>query len=321
MSKKILVLLVFSSLVIHLAAQEVHRFKPKAGHQTYAVREPVLRIHPGDRIETNTLYSDFFTDKDGPWPGEVGPVYIDGATPEDTLVVKILKIHPNIATGRSGTSTTYGVLTATELTPLLHEPVPFKRYVWKIDAEAMTAVLDLPNSKTPSIEVELKPMLGRLATAPPGDQAIPGGVPYNFGGNMDTSEACEGATVYLPVFHEGAYFYFGDVHALQGDGEIAGSGIETSADVAFEIDLVKNKKISWPRIENDEFIMVAGSTRPLIDAFRIAHVELVKWLEADYGFDRWEALQVISQIGSAQVANVVDPNFTVVAKFPKAFLR
>lgn len=138
---------------------------------------------------------------------------------------------------------------------------------------------------------------------------------------MDTSEACEGATVYLPVFHEGAYFYFGDVHALQGDGEIAGSGIETSADVAFEIDLVKNKKISWPRIENDEFIMVAGSTRPLIDAFRIAHVELVNWLEADYGFDRWEALQVISQIGSAQVANVVDPNFTVVAKFPKAFLR
>lgn len=103
---------------------------------------------------------------------------------------------------------------------------------------------------------------------------------------MDTTEVREGATVYLPIFHEGAYFYFGDVHALQGDGEITGSGIETSADVVMQIDLIKNYKIAWPRIENENFIMVAGSIRPLIDAFRIAHVEMVKWLESDYGFDR-----------------------------------
>lgn len=191
---------------------EVHRFKPSQGHQTYAVRDPVLRISAGDTIETNTLYSDFFTEKDGPWPGEVGPIYINGATPEDTLVIKILKIRPNIATGRSGTSTTYGSLTATEMTPMLHEPVPKKLHIWKIDGRRMTATLDLPGSRVKMIEVRLKPMLGRLATAPPGDQAIPGGVPSFFGGNMDTSEACVGATVYLPIFHEGAYFYFGDVH-------------------------------------------------------------------------------------------------------------
>jgi acetamidase/formamidase len=193
-------------------------------------------------------------------------------------------------------------------------------HIWRIDGKRMTAELDLPGSRIKQIEVKLKPMLGRLATAPPGDQAIPGGVPSFFGGNMDTSEACEGATVYLPVFHEGAYFYFGDVHGLQGDGEIIGSGIETSADVAFRIELLKGKKIAWPRLENGDFIMVAGSARPLLDAFRIAHVEMVKWLEAEYGFDRWEALQVLSQVGSAQVANVVDPNFTVVAKFPKKYL-
>ncbi len=299
---------------------ETHRFKPTMGCQTYAVREPVLRIRPGDTIETNTLYSDFFTEKNGPWPGEVGPIYVEGATPEDTLVIKILKIRPNIATGRSGTSTTYGSLTATEATPMLHEPVPEKVQVWKIDGKKMTATFDLPGSRMKRIEVRLKPMLGRLATAPPGDQAIPGGVPSNFGGNLDTSEACEGAIVYLPIFHEGAYFYFGDVHALQGDGEIIGAGIETSADVAFEISVLKGKKIAWPRLENDDFIMVAGSVRPLIDAFRIAHVEMVKWLETEFGFDRWEGLQVLSQVGSAQVANVVDPNFTVVAKFPKKYL-
>jgi acetamidase/formamidase len=303
------------------SAPQIHRFKPVAGVQTYAVREPVLRIQPGDILETNTLYSDFFTAQDGPWPGEVGPIYVEGATPDDTLVVKIIKIRPNIATGRSGTSTVYASLTATETTPMLHEPVPDRIYIWKIDPASLTASLELSRSSTREIKVQLQPMLGRLATAPPGDQAIPGGVPYNFGGNMDTSEAREGAVVYLPIFHEGAYFYFGDVHALQGDGEITGSGIETSADVVLQLDLIKNKKIAWPRLENDDFIMVAGSVRPLIDAFRIAHVEMVKWLEAEFGFDRWEALQVLSQVGSAQVANVVDPNYTVVAKFPKKHLK
>ena len=303
------------------ACAETHRFKPTKGYQTYAVREPVLRVRPGDIIETSTLYSDYYAGKNGPWPGEVGPIYIEGATADDTLVIKILKIRPNIPTGRSGTSTTYGSLTATNTIPMLHDPVPPRMYVWKIDAAAMTASLELPNSRMREIRVPLIPMLGRIATAPPGDQAISGGVPFNFGGNLDASDVREGATVYLPIFHEGACFYFGDVHALQGDGEIIGSGIETTADVTLQLDLVKGKKIDWPRLENEEYIMVAGSVRPLLDAFRIAHVEMVRWLESEYGFDRWEALQVISQVGSARVANVVDPNYTVVAKFPKKFLK
>lgn len=299
---------------------EVVRLKPKTGWQTYAVRKPVLTVKPGDTIESQTLYSDFFTAKDGPWPGEVGPVFVRGAAPGDTLVVRILKIRPNIPTGRSGTSTTYASLTATDTTPMLHEPVPAKMFIWRIDAERMQATLDLPGSRMKAITVALDPMLGRLATAPPGDQAIPGGVPSTFGGNMDTPETRAGATVYLPVYHEGAYFYFGDVHALQGHGEITGSGIETSADVTLQLDVIKGQTIAWPRLENDDWIMVAGSARPLLDAFRIAHVEMVKWLESEYGFERWEALQVLSQVGEAQVANVVDPNYTVIAKFPKKHL-
>ena len=320
MKLKAFIICVLSICFISSVSAEVHKFKATKGCKTYAVREPILRIKPGDILETNTLYSDFFTEKDGPWPGEVGPIYVEGASPDDTLVIKIIKIRPNIATGRSGTSTVYGSLTATTTTPMLHDSVPAKMYIWNIDAENMTATLDLPKSRMKKIQVKLIPMLGRLATAPPGDQAIPGGVPYNFGGNMDTSYAREGAIAYLPIFHEGAYFYFGDVHALQGDGEITGSGIETSADVSLQISLIKDKKIDWPRLENEEYIMVAGSVRPLMDAFRIAHVEMVKWLESEYNFDRWEALQVLSQLGSAQVANVVDPNYTVIAKFPKKYL-
>jgi amidase len=85
--------------------------------------------------------------------------------------------------------------------------------------------------------------------------------------------------------------------------------------------VIKGQKIAWPRIEDDTHIMVAGSIRPLVDAFRIAHVELIQWLVDDYGFDKMEAYQVASQVGVVRVANVVDPHYTVIAKFPKSLLR
>ncbi len=184
----------------------------------------------------------------------------------------------------------------------------------------MTATTELPDSRMRQVTIDLRPMLGRLAVAPRGAEAFGGLWPGDFGGNMDAPEIREGATVYLPIFHDGAYFYFGDGHARQGHGEVAGTGLETSMDVILEIDLIKGKTIDWPRIENDEYIMVAGSARPLIDAFRLAHVELIEWLEEEYGFGRWDAYELLGQVGESSVANIVDPVYTVVAKFPKRFL-
>ena len=320
-------LVLSTALVVMLAGSalaETHRLAPPvAGAQTYAVREPVLRVKPGDIVESSTIFGDFYTAETGGggYPGEVGPIYIEGATLEDTLVVRIQRIALNIETGRSGAGGRgYAVLTPTTSTPMLTEPIPSSRYIWRIDREHLTATVDLPNSQMKRIEVALDPMLGRLAVAPRGDQAIQGGAPGNWGGNMDSQDAREGTTVYLPIFHEGAYFYFGDVHALQGDGEITGMGIESVADVTLQFDVIKGQRIAWPRYEDDEYIMVAGSVRPLMDAFRIAHVEMIQWLESEYGFDRWDALQPLSQVGVARIANVVDPNFTVMAKFPKKYL-
>ena len=91
-------------------------------------------------------------------------------------------------------------------------------------------------------------------------------------------------------------------------------------EVTVQVDIIKQKMIHWPRFEDDEFIMVAASTRPVIDAFRSAHVELINWLVSDYGFERWEALQLVSQVGTSRIGNVVDPKYTVVAKFPKKYL-
>lgn len=299
------------------------RFAPRAGVQTFAVREPVLRVKPGDTVESSTFSQpgDYYEKAGGPWPGEVGPFYIEGATPNDTLVVKILKVRPNRDTAVSAVNPN-GIsgVAADNRTRMLNPPLPAKRYVWTLDRQRGVGILDIPDSASKRIELPLKPMLGRLAVAPRGQEAFGGLWPGDFGGNMDSSDAVEGTTVYLPVFHEGAYFYFGDGHALQGDGEIVGSGLETTMDVTLQFDLIKGRRIAWPRFEDAEYIMVAGSARPLIDAFRIAQVELIDWLVADYGFDRMDAYQIVSQAGVTRVANVVDPNHTVMAKFPKKAL-
>lgn len=298
-------------------------FTPTKGVSTFAVREPVLRVKPGDTVESRTfsLPGDYYDRQGGPWPGEVGPFYIEGATTSDTLVVRILKVRPNRPTAVSQLNPNgISAVAADARTRMLNEPLPARRFVWRIDPAMMTGTLDLPNSSSGQLVVPLEPMLGRLAVAPAGEEAFGGLWPGNFGGNMDTSDAREGTTVYLPIFHDGAYFYFGDGHALQGDGEICGSGLETTMDVTLQFDLIKGRKIGWPRMEDAEHIMVAGSGRPLVDAFRIAHVELIDWLVSEYGFEKLEAYQVLSQVGRTRVANVVDPNYTVMAKFPKRLL-
>jgi acetamidase/formamidase len=325
-------ILLFATAVLPLAlgparasAQpRTHHFTPTAGVPTFAVRPPVLTITPGDTVETRTFTrpGDYYDPaKAGPWPGEVGPFHIEGAEPGDTLVVRILKLSPNqdvaisnvVPNGISGVA-------ADSRTRMLNEPLPGRRFVWRLDRGRMMGLLDLPGSALEKVEVPLRPMLGRVAVAPAGEEAWGGLWPGDFGGNLDASDVAAGATVYLPVFHPGALFYFGDFHALQGDGEIAGSGLESTADVTFQFDLVKKQRIRWPRIENGGHIMVAGSARPLIDALRIAYVELIDWMVAEYGFDRMEAYQLASQAGVVRVANVVDPNYTVVAKFPKSLL-
>jgi acetamidase/formamidase len=218
------------------------------------------------------------------------------------------------------TGTGISAVTGDSRTRMLNDPLPPRRFVWRLDRQRMVGILDLPNSAAKRVELPLSPMLGRVAVAPAGEEAFGGLWPGDFGGNMDAADVRQGTTVYLPVFHEGAYFYFGDFHALQGDGEVAGSGLESTADVTFQFELQKGRRIRWPRLEDDTHIMVAGSVRPLSDALRIAYVELIEWLVADYGFDKLDAFQVASQAGVVRVANMVDPNYTVVAKFPKSAL-
>lgn len=307
-------------LLLLIAVQDTVRFTPTIGHPTFAVREPVLRVKPGTVLISNTMHGAYYTEQGGAFPGEVGPIHVEGATTNDILVVRILRVRPNTDLAAARLYSDFGGLATDSRVRLLNEPIPARRYLWRLDRERMTGTTTLPDSRLATVTVDLQPMLGRVAVAPRGAEAFSGLWPGDFGGNMDAPEVREGTTVYLPIFHDGALFYFGDGHARQGEGEVAGTGLETSMDVVLQLDLIKGRTIDWPRLEDKDYVMVAGSGRPLIDAFRLAHVELIEWLVEEWGFGKWDAYALVGQVGENTVANVVDPAYTVVAKFPKRFL-
>ncbi len=302
------------------SAQDTVRFTPRVAQPTFAVREPVLRVRPGTVLISKTNFGAYYTEAGGAFPGEVGPIFVEGATTKDMLKIDIIKVRPNHSIAASQVYSDFGGLASDDRVRMLNEPITPRRYLWRLDTTRMVGVTEMPKSRVGRMEIDLKPMLGRVAVAPRGEEAFAGLWPGDFGGNMDASEIREGTTVYLPIFHDGAYFYFGDGHARQGEGEVAGTGLETSMDVVLKIDVVKGREIDWPRLVDADYIMVAGSGRPLIDAFRLAHIELIEWLEAEYGFDRTDAYTLLGQVGESSVANIVDPAYTVVAKIAKRYL-
>lgn len=307
------------ALVALFASQDTVRFTPTVAQPTFAVREPVLRVKPGTVLISRTNHGPYYTEAGGAFPGEVGPVFVEGATTSDMLKVEIIRVRPNTGLAAAQVYANFGGLASDSKVRMLNDPITPRRYLWRLDTVRMTGSTEMPASKR-RMEIDLKPMLGRVAVAPRGEEAFAGLWPGDFGGNMDVPEVREGTTVYLPIFHDGAYFYFGDGHARQGEGEVAGTGLETSMDVVLKIDVVKGKTIDWPRLEDADYIMVAGSGRPLIDAFRLAHIELIEWME-EYGFEKVDAYALLSQVAESTVANIVDPAYTVVAKIRKRYLR
>jgi len=315
-----------------------HRFKPSKYYYTFGPNDPALRVKPGDTIVTETVDARGYDSKGNPIPEVmkqrsedtefypanplVGPFYVEGAALGDALVVKIKRIALNRSTGWSRINPNFGSLT--EEGPgkrlLLNRPLEERYFPWSLDLERKVATLSLERSRLSRIEAQLHPFIGSIGVAPRHGCVETSLTPGEYGGNMDCVETKEGTTIHFPVFVKGAYLAFGDVHAVQGDGELCGTAVETSAEVALEVDVVKGKMIDWPRLEDEEFIMVAGSSRPLMEAYKIAHVELINWLVSDYGFERGEALQILTQVGTCRVGNVVDPKYTVVAKFPKEHL-
>jgi acetamidase/formamidase len=137
---------------------------------------------------------------------------------------------------------------------------------------------------------------------------------------MDYNGLREGVTVYLPVFQEGAILFVGDGHALEGDGELTGDALETSMDVEFTVDLIRGRATAGPRFESDEFLMASGIANSLQDALQMATTQLALWLERDYKLSANESNVVLGTSVRYDIAEVVDPQFHIVAKVSKAVL-
>ena len=112
---------------------------------------------------------------------------------------------------------------------------------------------------------------------------------------MDYAGMTAGVTVMLPVYEPGALLFIGDAHARQGEGEVSGTGLETSMDVEFTVDLIKSKTVGWPRLETDTHFIVLGSARPLLEALQHATSEMQRWLVADHGFSERGAATFMGQ--------------------------
>jgi amidase len=299
---------------------------------TYCYAHPVAaRIKPGDTVSTKTrdASNDAFTPSDKTLAPKLdltkvnpqtGPFYIEGAEPGDTLKVHIDKISLNRSWGWGGSIPRFGALAPEYKTAMITDPLPDHLFIWHLDAGKGTATLDMPNSKIGKVEVPLRPFFGTIGTAPPGKECISSLFPGVYGANMDFNEVVEGVTLYFPVSEPGALFMIGDGHAAQGDGEVAGAAIETSFDVTFTVDLIKGKRIAWPHLENDQYIMSIGSTRPLMDALRLACTDMVNWLMEDYGYDKLDAYELLGQAAVIKVSNVVDPQYSVACALDKKYL-
>ncbi len=319
-----IVTLAASAITISTVARaDTHRFMPEKFYNTYSfAHPPALRIKPGDRVVTRTIDAAG-TDLDGksvatgPNP-QTGPFFIEGAEPGDMLVVSIEKIETNRAMAYSSSLLApYAVDPGAIATRVDREP---RRVTWTIDKARGVARLDQADVQPGGIELPLRPMLGCIGVAPARKEAISTATPGAFGGNMDYAWMTAGVKLMLPVNEPGALLFLGDGHARQGEGEVVGTGLETSMDVEFTVQLVKSKSIGWPRLETETHLMVLGSARPLLEAFQHATTELQRWLAADYGLTERGAQTLMGQATEYEVANVVDPNFTVVAKIRKALL-
>ena len=290
----------------------------------YGQLPPVLHIKPGDTVETSTVDADGKAiEAAGLKPGGpnplTGPFYIDGAEPGDTLVVRFLHLEVNGKEGWGSAGPGFGALNSSHFTPVLGPGIPRRTWTYAIDKAANVATFQAADSKF-SVKIPLHPFLGCVGVAPADGEMRSSIVPAEFGGNMDSSEASAGNTLYLPVNSPGALLFLGDGHAAMGDGEVDGTAIEVSMLVRFQVDLVKHHKIGWPRFENNDYIMAAGIYRPLDDALRIAFTELIGWIHEQYGLSELDAYELLSKTAEIHLAEMVDPNFVVIAKIQKKYL-
>ena len=302
-----------------------HLFRPSVFHHSFAGHEPALVVDSGDVVETFSVDAAGYdaAGERSARPGNplTGPFLVRGAKPGDAISVRLLELRPNRDTGWSSTRLSPNTLDPGFVTNL--DWSGESRTTWHIDVAAELVSLrdELPGLGRYALP--LVPMLGCIGVAPGGGEAISTATSGPHGGNMDYRGVRAGATLHFPVLVEGALLFVGDGHAVQGAGEMAGTGVETSFDIVFEVGVLEaavHGPVRWPRGEDEDAIFTLGNARPLDQAAQHATTEMVAWLMQRYGLTFEGASVIIGQAAEYEIGNMFDPAYTVVCKVPKAAL-
>nr|WP_197540345.1 acetamidase/formamidase family protein [Saccharothrix espanaensis] len=293
-------------------------------------RAPLLTVKPGTVVELST--EDCFGGAVrgvADLPSQVcrfpylnpvtGPIAVEGAEPGDTVAVHFVEIRPTRDWAVSTTFPHFGALTATHTTAMLHDALPERVWLYDVDVERGVVRFNARSSDF-RVELPLDPMHGTVGVAPAAGEVVMSITPGAHGGNMDTPEMRTGTTAYFGVNVPGALISIGDGHCRQGEGEVCGTAVEAAMSTVVVVDLIKGASTPWPRLESDTHLMSTGSARPLEDAFRISQHDLVGWTGELLGLESLDAYQLVSQAGLAPAGNVVDTNYTMLAKLPKDIL-
>ena len=335
------IILSFSSLLSLAAATHALAHPPKthrlevtpatvAYGYYWADAPPVLRIDSGDIIDVDTLLTntpaglakagvaddkiqaslkaivnEVTGDRRGPG-GHIltGPVYVEGAEPDDVLEVKILSIELPLDYGYNGCS---GYLPENCETGVPSKIIP-------LDRKKMTAEF------LPGIVIPLKPFYGSLGIAPAPDVGrLSSNPPGRHAGNLDNRELVAGSTLYIPVFARGALFEIGDGHVAQGDGEVDQTAIETSLRGRLQLTVRKDMKLKWPRAETATDYISMATDPDLVTATKAAIQEMIDFLVSEKKLTQHQAYQLVSISGNVAITQLVDkPNVGVHVKLPKS---
>lgn len=227
-----------------------------------------------------------------------GPLYVEGAIPGDVLKVKIERID----IGDQGV-----MVVGPELGVMGHALSKMESKILPIqDGHVRFNELQIPVNK----------MIGVIGVAPEGE-GVNCGTPGAHGGNMDNKMVTEGATLYFPVFTEGALFALGDLHAAMGDGEVSVSGVEVAGEVSVTLDVIKGTTLQHPMLENEEVFTQIVSAPTLDEAAKTAAVEMIERIAEKASIPVSEVTMLMSAVGHSEICQIVDPLMTARFVVPK----
>lgn len=318
--------LILSTLTVFGQPKRIE-FKPAAYYRKFSHKiPPAHRISPGDTLVSETVDAGGF-DKTGMRVGpsgnpQTGPFYVEGAMPGDVLAVTLTRVSLNRDYALTVEQFVKRSLPFEVVKPIFARNAT--QVKWTLDRKAGYAFPQVTHERLGNFKVPLRPFFGCVAVAAPSKDKEP--LTYfagQFGGNMDFYRVTQGATIYLPVFHEGALLYIGDGHALQGDGEITGDALETSMDFSLVTKVIKSNKLQlkFPRMEDSEYMMAMATGKTLEDALKLATLGLLEWVQQDYGLSLNEASQVLGPLMEYRIPTLAGPEVEIVAMVNKEILK